>query len=74
MDTEQFLEKIKVLSPKLGDIIVLRTEPMTGAQFDDLLTQFRSRGHENLLLVLHDDSDIYTLDEDTMKKAGWVRA
>ena len=71
---ERTVDEIKKLSPKSGDIIVIRSsEPVNNAAMAHCSALLRESGIETTLFVISDDSDMYILGEEMMAKFGWVK-
>jgi len=63
------------LAVKNGDVIVLRRQPGLSAEvIDSLADRLGELGYGRcVLVVVNKMSDIKALDEDMMRKYGWVR-
>ena len=75
MTQDEVISQVSQLSLRPQDILVLRTtseaNPYALAHLVERLT---SRGLDNLVFVIADDSDICLFDEERMARWGWVRA
>lgn len=78
MDDKDLIDHLRLLRPTKGDTLLLTTDSLPKAQQDALVRLLRrwrdENGWELEILWIKPPSTLETVDEESMRRAGWVKA